>query len=69
MMETKESGCVHISVRFPEKAYGRLLDYKAKEKPHMSLNAIVVEACMAMIASHPAEKRMENGQGCNEGDE
>jgi hypothetical protein len=45
-----ESQTVGFTVRIPEGTYNTLLAYKERFKPHLSLNALIVEAIIEEIA-------------------
>lgn len=43
---------ISVSIRFPKKIYDSLKDYLKTEKPHMSFNALVVEATRESLEQH-----------------
>ena len=48
-METKENDVVNLTIRIPTETYGTLTDFKAKFRPYMSLNALIVEAIIEQV--------------------
>jgi hypothetical protein len=44
----KQPGFQIATVRFPEAVYKRLVDYQ-KKRPHLSLNALIVEATIGLL--------------------
>jgi len=48
-METKENDNVNLTIRIPGETYGALNDFKARFRPYMSLNALIVEAVIEQI--------------------
>ena len=57
-MRTNKNNEVSNTIRFPQDTYKTLVEYKAKFKPYMSLNALIVEAVIEQLKlKTPAEKR------------
>ena len=54
-MENKENDIVNMSLRIPESTYQTLLAYKNRFKPHLSLNALVVEAILEQATKKAPE--------------
>lgn len=52
----------NVNVRFPNEIHSALTAYKQNEKPHMSLNAIIVEAVAEQVARHEREQRIRSGK-------
>ena len=40
---------MNINVRMPDQVHRRLTEYKNRRRPHMSLNALIVDAVMEYV--------------------
>jgi hypothetical protein len=44
----------NVNVRFPEGVHEALSDYRERHKPHMSINALIVDAVDRFVERHEA---------------
>lgn len=52
----------NVNVRFPDEVHKKLVDYKNREKPHMSLNALIVEAASEYVIKAEHIERIRSGE-------
>jgi len=49
IMKLSKGGIMNVNIRIPDEVHEELTKYKTNQKPHMSLNAIIVEAILERL--------------------
>lgn len=53
----------NINIRFPASVHEALIDYRDKRKPHMSINALVVDAVTELVEKQERSRQdIEDGK-------